>query len=120
MSTQPTAGGVPEWTVGDRLRKAREMAHMEKEQLADLIGVSRGTVANYESGATRHMKPIVLRAWAVATGASLHWIETGEPGQGGGGGGTIVPNGPRPVRPSGGRVPAVDAVFKPFPLRHVA
>ena len=50
MSTQ-TVGTVPEeWTMGDRLRKAREAAGFDQVDLAELIGVSRTTVSNHEVG----------------------------------------------------------------------
>lgn len=77
MSTQQLGDRVPEWTVGDRLRKAREIARLDQQPFADAIGVSRGTVSNYERGSVDHYKPIVLRAWAMATGVPLEWLETG-------------------------------------------
>lgn len=80
MSTYaPGDDRVPEWTVGDRLRAAREKkAQLDQAPFAELIGVSRGTVSNYERGTVDHYKPIVLRAWAMATGVPLEWLETGE------------------------------------------
>ncbi len=77
MTQQPT-GGVPQFTIGDRLRKARETTGMDQAAFAEHIGVSRGTVSNYERGVGEgHHKPIVLRTWAMATGVPLSWIETG-------------------------------------------
>lgn len=77
MSTQAQGDAVPEWTVGDRLRKAREVLGLEQGPFAERIGVSRGTVSNYERGTTSAYKPIVMRAWAMAAGVSLQWLETG-------------------------------------------
>jgi transcriptional regulator with XRE-family HTH domain len=75
MTQQPHAAGtVPTWTVGDRLRKARETAGMDQTQLADRIGVSRRTVSTYEAGSDITRKRIVLNAWAMATGVSAEWI----------------------------------------------
>lgn len=71
-------GVVPEFTVGDRLRKARELTGLDQGPFAEQLGVSRGTVSNYERSTTEHYKPIVLRAWALATGVPLEWIETGQ------------------------------------------
>lgn len=83
MSMQQTpAGVIPQWTVADRLRKARIAAGLEQAELARDIDVSRNTVSNYESG---HVTPrrIVLRAWSLRTGVPLEWIETGvAPGSG--------------------------------------
>src|SRR5690625_4929768 len=75
--TIDTSGSIPEFHIGDRLRKAREHAGIGPGQFADEIGVSRNTVTNYERG---HVKPrkIVLNAWAMRTGVPLHWIQTGE------------------------------------------
>lgn len=72
MSTQ-TVGMIPEWTVGDRLRKAREWRGLTQYELASAVGVSRNSVSNYEVGATEPRR-IVLNAWAMATGVSLNWL----------------------------------------------
>ena len=37
MTTQ-TAGGIPQFTVGDRLRKARETTGLNLQEFADEIG----------------------------------------------------------------------------------
>jgi transcriptional regulator with XRE-family HTH domain len=79
MSTQMQGELVPEWTVGDRLRKARELRELEQGPFAALIGVSRGTVSNYERGATERYKPIVMNAWAAHTGVSVDWLLSGVP-----------------------------------------
>lgn len=76
MTTQ-TAGVVPEFSIHDRLRKAREFSGLDQVQLADRIGVSRGTVSNVESGRVKRIRPILTRAWAMATGVDLTWLETG-------------------------------------------
>lgn len=67
---------VPEWTLGDRLRKAREHAHLKQEELADEIGVSRTSVSAYEGGKSRPSRPIVL-AWAVRCTVDYDWLLTG-------------------------------------------
>lgn len=68
---------MPEWTVGDRLRKARGVAGLTTSELADRIGVSKATVTNAESGRHRARR-ITLNAWAMATGVSVRWLETGQ------------------------------------------
>lgn len=70
--------GVPEWTVADRLRKAREMTGLDQGDFAHELGVSRGTISNYEHG---HVRPreVVIRAWALRTGVSIQWIKDGDP-----------------------------------------
>lgn len=76
MSIQP-AGFIPEWTIGDRLRKAREATGLSQAQLAKAIDVSPKTVGNYEAGRVETRR-IVLRAWSLRTGVPLMWLETGE------------------------------------------
>jgi len=78
MSTQPHHYRVPAWTVGDRLRKAREESGLSQQELADAIGVSRNTISNHEVGVgKREPQTLLVRAWAAATGVSVEWIRTG-------------------------------------------
>lgn len=81
----------PAFTIGDRLRKARSQVAegADASTFADLIGVSRNTVVNYELERTapERMKPIVLRQWAMATGVDFEWLMHGDVGSDGGGGG---------------------------------
>lgn len=90
--TQQPAGTIPAFTVGDRLRKSRELTGLDQTDFAAQLGVSRGTVSNYERSSTENRKPIVMRAWALATGVPLVWLETGE--------GDQTPSGP-PDGPTG-------------------
>lgn len=85
---------MPEWTIGDRLRKARESRGFDQAGFAAETGISRGTISNYERGTTNAYKPVYMRAWAMATAVSLEWLETGV-------GGT----GPSPTPPGAGKVP---------------
>lgn len=68
-------GVVPTFTLGDRLRKARETAGLEVGQLAEVIGVHRQSISNYESGRTSPRRP-VLRMWALVTGVDEAWLST--------------------------------------------
>lgn len=68
-----TAGVVPQWTVADRLRKAREHAGMTQAQLAETIGVAQRSVSAYENGQTTPRRPVAL-AWALATHVPFAWI----------------------------------------------
>ena len=67
---------VPVFGLTDRLRKAREVAHLDQGELATEIGVARTTIGNYEAGRVKPRK-IVLKAWALRCGVPLEWLETG-------------------------------------------
>lgn len=67
---------IPTWTVGDRCRKAREDRGYGSAEFATLIGVSRNTIGNVESGRVQPRK-IVLNAWALVTGVPLEWLRDG-------------------------------------------
>jgi DNA-binding XRE family transcriptional regulator len=75
--TAPTEGPiVPEITLPIRLRLARDAAGFNQEELADRIGISRRTVANYEVGRHPTRRPYLL-SWALATGVDISWLMTG-------------------------------------------
>lgn len=93
---------IPVWTEADRLRKAREMTGLDRADFAELIGVSAKTVLNYENGSTTRVKPLVRRAWALATGVPSSWLETGEvPPDGAPHEGLLNPHGRGTFRPTG-------------------
>lgn len=68
---------VPTFTTGDRLRKAREHAHLTQRQLAERIGVDKNTVSNYEADRTKRRQRVTMRQWAAETGVPLTWIADG-------------------------------------------
>jgi transcriptional regulator with XRE-family HTH domain len=74
MSTPTIAGVVPEWTLADRLRKARETCGLNQTELGELTGISRRAISRYESSEATPRRPHVI-AWAMATGVSLAWLE---------------------------------------------
>lgn len=78
-----------EFHLGDRMRKAREIAGFgtRAQAFAELIGISRDTLRFYESGKTRPKAP-VLRSWAEATGVSLQTL-IGPDGDGPDGGNVV-------------------------------
>lgn len=67
---------IPEWTMGDRMRKAREVAGLDQRAFAERLGVSRQTVTNAEKGHVG-VRKITIKAWAMATGVPAAWLETG-------------------------------------------
>lgn len=81
-NTAPLGGDVPEWTLGDRLRKARESAGDTQQQLANRLDISLRIVKEGEADKRRPKRAIIL-GWAVACGVSPRWLENddqkGEP-----------------------------------------
>ena len=78
MSSQiAPRGRAYAFTVGDRIRVAREQAGMEQRELAEATGISRNTISNYEQGKFSPRRP-ALAAIALATGFDYRWLESGE------------------------------------------
>lgn len=67
---------IPTWSMGDRLRKAREDAGLTQQELAEITTISHTSIKNYEAG-KRTPRALYLRAWAEATGVPVEWLETG-------------------------------------------
>lgn len=70
--TNTTTMITPEWTLGDRLEKARKAAGLTQDELADRLGVSKKTVVRYEHdmGSNLHL----LDQWALACGVDRGWL----------------------------------------------
>jgi len=79
MSILNEVGSVhePEFHAGDRLRKAREVAGMDRQTLASRIDVHRQSVQRYEEGLAKPRGPVIT-AWAMATGVRREWLESGK------------------------------------------
>lgn len=73
---QTSAPGVPEWTIADRLKKAREFRGIDQTALATETGIARTTISNYERGATKPSKANV-KLIAMATGVDRYWLLLG-------------------------------------------
>lgn len=65
-----------EFTLGDRLRKAREHAGLTVKEMGAVLGVSAGTVSAYENDLNkRPPSRAVLVLWSQTTDVDLAWIE---------------------------------------------
>lgn len=73
MSTQGS-WSIPEFTAGDRFRKARELTGQTQREFASTLGVDKNTIGAYETGATTRHRKIVVNAWALATGVPVDWL----------------------------------------------
>lgn len=63
-------------TLAERLTWARERLGLSQQEVADLAGVSQGTIANLETGFRRN--PRELLAIAKAVKVSAEWMKTGK------------------------------------------
>ena len=71
---------VPEWTLGERLAKARKEAGLTQEEIAELLQVSHSTVAKWEGnvGQPRDMLSRIHQ-WSELTRVDFHWLITDDP-----------------------------------------
>ena len=79
MTTESVGGRSYEFGQRDRLRAAREEAGIGQREFEKVTGLSRATISNYERG-VYPPKRSALIVWAMATGFSVKWLETGETG----------------------------------------
>lgn len=78
-------GRIPEWTLGERMAKARKEAGMTQDDIAEKLGCSSGAVAQWERELSQPRKFMAtMRKWATVTGVSEAWL-LGLPFGGGGG-----------------------------------
>lgn len=64
---------LPSWSLGDRLRKAREAAGLEQRELATRAGISRATISNAERG-VGNPNLATLVSWAEACEVPVAWL----------------------------------------------
>lgn len=77
MTEATSPATVPQWTLGDRLRKAREHAGLKQTDMAAEIGIGRSSIINYESDKAAPPRPVLV-AWALRCAVPYEWL-TGEP-----------------------------------------
>jgi len=79
MSTQTPGDHIPQWTFGDRIRKARRDSHLTQAALAEKLGVQVGRLSNWESGANNPDDIVaVARQVKLVTRVPVMWLLTGE------------------------------------------
>lgn len=67
-------------TIGQRLKSARKKNGLSQEELAKLIGVSRGVITNIEYDKITEPQPIIVGAIVNVLKISSRWLITGEGG----------------------------------------
>ncbi len=78
MSIHALTGEVPRFTVAERIVLARTVAGLEQREVAELVGISRTTLAGYENrNWPRARKVPFLRAIARACGVDEAWLMDG-------------------------------------------
>jgi transcriptional regulator with XRE-family HTH domain len=98
---------IPEWTQGDRLRKARSTTGKTVAEFAEHIGVSDRTI-NHAENDKRGVRKITLNAWSLATGVPVNWLVTGEVDDDNG-----PDDGATVTGPAGGPLPRLDSNQEP-------
>lgn len=104
----------PEWTLTDRLRKAREVAGLDQAELAELIGVGRTSISNYEKAVSTPKRPVIL-SWALATGVPVEWLASGITPEPGPNEPHTMPGKHSPWSPDGAPAPPLHLVAPPVP-----
>lgn len=67
MALEAPAVQVPEWSLGDRLRKARVYAGIDRDEMAASLGVTPGAVSHWEGDRSRPRDLIdIVNRWAQA------------------------------------------------------
>lgn len=77
MSIQPAEDKFANWDLADRMTKSLRVSGMKVQDMAEYLGVSRGSVGNWINGRVVPSTP-VLKLWALRTGAPYEWLLTGE------------------------------------------
>lgn len=78
------------FTIGDRLRKAREVAGLKQDELASILGVARRSMNRWERGASVPRRPVLV-SWALRCRVPYEWLVTGDVlANGPDGGGTMA------------------------------
>src|SRR5579862_107484 len=68
---------APVWTLGDRLRKSREVAGMTREEMADRLGTTKASVWNWENDVSKPRDVLATtQEWADLTQVEVEWIRS--------------------------------------------
>lgn len=66
---------VPEWTLEDRLTKARQFAGVSQAQMAKELGLTRQAVSRFEQGFA--IREAFVKVWAMFCGVDYDWLRYG-------------------------------------------
>lgn len=66
---------VPEWTLSDRLEKARETAGLSREEMAEAMGTTVKSIWNWENGVRPRVDLVTFaQRWAEVTRVPVSWL----------------------------------------------
>ncbi len=70
---------IPEWTFGERLRKARDEAGLSTDDIARATGKTKRAVTSWESGERipQFGELRLAKLYSEATGVDYEWLVTG-------------------------------------------
>lgn len=74
MSDIAANDGIPEITLGWRLRMAMEKAGLKADYMAAELGVHRGTITRWTHDIGSPPRPIYLRHWAELCQVRYEWL----------------------------------------------
>ncbi|NHP18411.1 helix-turn-helix transcriptional regulator, partial [Rhodococcus sp. IC4_135] len=77
MTNPHAEGAIPPITLKTRLMLARDYRGMTQAELAELIEVGIRSVIRFEKGEAVPKRGQKM-AWAMATGVSYEWLDTGK------------------------------------------
>lgn len=73
--TEATHARIPHLTLGWRLKMA--LGDITAQDMADHLGVSRGTVSRWMADKGAPPKRVYILQWALLTDTAVEWLETG-------------------------------------------
>jgi transcriptional regulator with XRE-family HTH domain len=76
MSKKPKPPSPKAILIGRRIATKRELTGLSQQQLADMLGVSKGAVGQYEVGLTTP-RPKRFERIAEVLGVTVEWLLTG-------------------------------------------
>lgn len=66
---------LPQWTRGDRLAKARRLAQLTQEEMAERLGTTKQSVSNWENDVTQPRDLAgVVDQWSEITRVPAAWL----------------------------------------------
>jgi transcriptional regulator with XRE-family HTH domain len=81
MSIETASARIPEWSLGDRLRKVRVDSGYDQREFAELVGLTSSSLAAYETGRSsprfKDVQPLAQRIEEV-TGVPAWWVIGGD------------------------------------------